>query len=127
MMRSDSARKRVSASLIHIAIVDPDPRMAVLAVLLKPRLAVTVAVSASEALAALKHLAPHIVIVNVDLPDVRGSEFCRILHARFPGCPIVVVTGVDAPENLREVTNLPIDAFFRKPVRADPLIEHLAS
>ena len=127
MMRSDSMRKRVSASPIHIAIVDPDPRMAVLAVLLKPRLAVTVAASAAEALAALKHLAPHIVIVNVDLPDLRGGEFCRILRARFPGCPIVVVTGVESSENLREVTDLPLDGFFRKPVRTDQLIEHLAA
>ena len=52
---------------------------------------------------------PFCALVDLRLPDAPHGEAMRRLSARFPGIPMIVVTGYDVPPPL------PHEAFFTKP------------
>ncbi len=66
---------------------------------------------------------PHIMIVDVDLPDTTGVEFCEGLHD-LSGLPIIIVSIDDNPED--EVTAVQAlkyaDDFIQAPFTTDELV-----
>jgi two-component system NtrC family sensor kinase len=88
---------------------------------------VSVAGTAEEALAALGNPLPHLLLVDYNLPGMRGDEFCRRirmnLHTR--GIPILMMTG-SAPEIL-EIHSLDsgADDYISKLERPDVLLSRI--
>lgn len=68
---------------------------------------------------------PHILILDLMLPDGDGIELLR--HIRQRGLPILiaVVTGVGDPETLDAVQQLAPDLLLRKPVNVHSFLEWL--
>jgi AraC-like DNA-binding protein len=108
-----------------VVIIDGDPGMASLAVLLRTRLAVVRTPTASEGLLALKRMAPALVVIDVGLPDLHGADLCRGLRARFPDLPIVLVAHGPATRGVAEIVSQAIDGFFPKPLAWEPFVSHL--
>lgn len=52
-----------------------------------------VATTLSEGEAILEQGRPDVVLLDLFLPDSRGLDTCRSIHRRFPGLPVVVLTG----------------------------------
>jgi len=50
------------------------------------------AATAEEALRLVPELRPDVVLVDIDLPRMRGSELVRELAPRFPDCWLVMLT-----------------------------------
>jgi DNA-binding NtrC family response regulator len=80
---------------------------------------VTAAYSAREALDLLDEKPEiRLVVSDVRMPDVSGFDFRRVVRHRFPGLPMVMITGI--PVTSEDV--VPRDtAILQKPVAASDL------
>ena len=67
---------------------------------------------------------PDAAVLDVDMPRVDGIAVCRYLHARAPGIPVVMATGMDgmAGEALAAGTA----SLLPKPFDGDELLTALA-
>lgn len=84
-----------------ILIVDDEPaNLAAMSALLKPHFRVRVAKSGAKALSLAESIAPDLVLLDVDMPELDGYETCRRLK-HIESCinvPVVFVTGMRSEE-----------------------------
>jgi len=66
------------------------------------------------------------VVVDIKLPDIDGIKLVKIIKFKYPGIPIVLITGYADRYNLEEIRNLKIGAFLEKPFSPDDLSEQVA-
>jgi response regulator NasT len=59
---------------------------------------------------------PDLYLLDVDLEDVDGLELAATLAERGPRRPVVILTGLDAPELVERSIASGVDAFLTKPV-----------
>jgi two-component system cell cycle response regulator DivK len=87
---------------------------------------VSQAKNGAEALRKANDLLPDIILMDLSLPDIDGSDVARQLRKdpRTRRIPLVVVTG-HAPENVQSQT-LQYDAFVTKPCPPDALVDKVA-
>jgi two-component system cell cycle response regulator DivK len=80
--------------------------------------AVFEAENAAGGIAIARREKPDIIIMDVRLPDMRGSEAARILRLDKETCdiPIVFVTASVMAEGMEEVTNIANSGFIGKPI-----------
>jgi AmiR/NasT family two-component response regulator len=60
--------------------------------------------------------APDLYLLDVDLEDADGLELAAVLAATGPRRPVVILTGLDAPELVERSIASRVDAFLTKPV-----------
>ncbi|MBA3010852.1 MAG: response regulator [Proteobacteria bacterium] len=79
---------------------------------------VFVAENASSAIAIAKKEKPDIIILDVRLPDMRGTEAARILRQDKETCdiPIVFVTASVMAEGREELKGITNSGFIGKPI-----------
>jgi NarL family two-component system response regulator LiaR len=71
--------------------------------------------SGSDAVKAVTAIAPEIVVVDLDLPDMEGGEFLRSLRGRgYVGHIVVVSERIDGTSVL-DAMRLGVDAYLPKP------------
>jgi CheY-like chemotaxis protein len=65
-----------------------------------------------------KKVNPNVIIMDVRMPTMRGTEAARILRedAQTKGIPIVFVTASVMPEGLEEIREIPNTGFIGKPI-----------
>ena len=73
---------------------------------------------ASSGIAIARKEKPDIIIMDVRLPDMRGSEAAKILRQDKETCdiPIVFVTASVMPEDLEEIKGMTNSGFIVKPI-----------
>lgn len=89
---------------------------------------VAVAASAREALDALAKAVPSAIILDIQLPDMHGVEFLRVLResARLKTVPVVFISAkYTEPADRSEAMLAGAGAFFSKPVDIDELWKEL--
>jgi two-component system, cell cycle response regulator DivK len=76
------------------------------------------AVEASSAIAIARKEKPDIIIMDVRLPDMRGTEAARILRQdkETRDIPIVFVTASVMTEGIEEINDIPNTGFIGKPI-----------
>lgn len=87
------------------------------------------AFSGQSALALATEMHPHLVVLDLRLPDATGFEICEEL-ADSPhtcGTPIIIVSAMEGPDIVRQARQVGCEFYVRKPY--DPnvlltLIEH---
>jgi two-component system, cell cycle response regulator DivK len=74
--------------------------------------------NASSGIAIAKEKKPDIIIMDVRLPDMRGSEAARILRRETEtrDIPIVFVTASVMAEGREEIKDIPKTGFISKPI-----------
>ena len=65
-----------------------------------------------EALLALKHSLPDIIISDLNMPHMGGFEFLSVVRRRFPTVPVIVISGEFAEFSHPE--SVLTDAYFAK-------------
>jgi len=68
---------------------------------------------------------PHCLILDIDLPILRGEEICRILRSKHQtrDLPIIVVSQLPDPQKREmEMLQLGADVYFAKPVPTDEFL-----
>ena len=79
---------------------------------------VLVAENASSGIAIARKEKPDIIIMDMRLPDMRGSEAAKILFldSETSGIPIVFVTASVLAEGIEEIKAIPNAVFIGKPI-----------
>jgi CheY-like chemotaxis protein len=81
------------------------------------------ATTGAEALAALEHMTPDLVLLDVNLPDVSGYEVAMRMRRdpRWSSTVLVALTGFGNDVDPSLAKEAGIDAHFRKPMDFDLL------
>ncbi len=67
---------------------------------------------------------PAAIVVDIKLPDIEGTKLAKIIKFKYPGIPIILITGYADRLNPQEIKDLKVHAFLEKPFSADELAEH---
>lgn len=118
-----------TTSFQRVLVVEDDPSVAAgLTVLLEPAgVDVTVCHEGESALANVTTFHPDCVILDLDLPDMHGTEVFDRIRARFPTLPIVFSSGHADPANLQLYLDLPKVALLVKPYTSADLTAALSA
>ena len=71
--------------------------------------------------ARAKELAPDIIITDMRMPGLHGAELIRSLHTAVPACQIIVVSGFDDFEYMRQALVSKTVDYILKPIEEDAL------
>ncbi len=103
----------------HVLIVDDNPvNLQLLETILRERgYAVRAAISGQMALKAVRHQAPDIILLDINMPEMNGFQVCHALKAdpQFAGIPVIFVSAaVDTEDKLRAFEEGGVD-YVTKP------------
>ncbi len=118
----------VEAPPARILVVDDEPNIADLlsAALTYEGYQVGVAATGAEALEQVRAFRPHLVMLDVMLPDFDGNEVCRRLRNQGEHMPIVFLTARDTTEDKVEGLSLG-DDYVTKPFSIDELMARVGA
>ncbi len=68
---------------------------------------------------------PHIVIMDIDMPEMDGYETTKIIRGLSPTVPIMAVTAFAYAEDEKHILESGFDAYIAKPVNAGNLKQQL--
>ena len=80
--------------MAHILVVEDEPDLAALVAfnLRQANFEVNIAETGEQALDLASRNPPHLVILDLMLPDISGVEVCRAMKKRAPSVPVVMLT-----------------------------------
>jgi DNA-binding NtrC family response regulator len=105
------------AAPVRLLVVEDDPSVRTLLghVLADDHHVIDQAASVDEAERLAAHQRPDIVIADVVMPGRSGIDLRREFVRRFPGLPVILISGY-SPEQVAEfVARTPLTAFLPKP------------
>ncbi len=110
----------------RILVVDDEPALQrTLGPLLRSRgYDVTVAATGGQALAALASESPHIVILDLGLPDIEGTELCRRIRATSAAAVIVLSARGQEADKVLALDN-GADDYVTKPFSPEELLARI--
>ena len=128
-MQRSTLNNDVATPTLRALIVEDRPDVALGMELLLRRLGHTVVVAhrAEEALLEGEDFNPHVIFLDIGLPDVSGYDLCKDLRANQWGSKayIVAVTGHDEPTDLVRAATTGFDRHVGKPMAMATLTEIL--
>jgi two-component system OmpR family response regulator len=119
----------VSAESHRILVVDDEPNIVdVISMALRYQgFAVESAGSGAAALAAVESFRPHLIVLDVMLPDMEGFDVARRLGADRARVPIVFLTARDATEDKIRGLTIGGDDYVTKPFSLEELLARIRS
>ena len=81
--------------------------------------------SGSEALSLMGETTPDLVLCDIRLPGMDGITFLRTVRGRFPGVPIVVLTGDRELDTAVEAFRSGACDFLKKPIDPRELLSRI--
>ncbi|MGO9244017.1 MAG: response regulator [Verrucomicrobiia bacterium] len=115
----------------RILVVDDEPAIREYETALLSELGheVLVAADGTEALELARAQRPHLVLLDIMMPELSGIEVCRQLRAdpRTRDIRVIVVSAVDAKRALEESIIAGADDFLAKPIHALELMVRVRS
>jgi two-component system KDP operon response regulator KdpE len=85
---------------------------------------VDVAGSGSDALDVFEHRTPDLVVLDLGLPDLEGTEVCRRIRAKSP-VPIIVLSARSAERDKVNALDLGADDYVTKPFVPEELLARI--
>jgi two-component system KDP operon response regulator KdpE len=110
----------------RILVIDDEPqiRRALKDALLDEGYNVTTAASGEEALRTLAEARPDLILLDLLLPGIDGTEFCRTAR-QYCHAPIVVISVRDTERDKVNVLDLGADDYLTKPFGMDELLARI--
>jgi CheY-like chemotaxis protein len=82
------------------------------------RYQVEIAGNGEEALRRMSNgFAPRVVLLDMQMPGMDGLETLRILRRLHPAAKVIMCSGVDDPQKIRQAIALGAQAYLIKPVK----------
>src|SRR5437763_2106897 len=112
---------------LRVLVVDDEPNLVeVLTMALRFQgFAVESAASGREALAAVTRFKPHLLVLDVMLPDIEGFDVAARLGAQRAGLPIIFLTARDATEDKIRGLSGGGDDYMTKPFSLEELVARI--
>lgn len=68
---------------------------------------------------------PHLILLDLYMPEVDGFQACRLVKSDFDMCKtkILAISGQATEENVSRILGYGADAFLEKPMHKDQLLE----
>jgi FixJ family two-component response regulator len=66
------------------------------------------------------------VIADIGMPGMDGFELLKVVKAKVPGLPVILITGRDHPDDAALARARGSYAFFRKPFDPEALLKSVA-
>jgi two-component system, chemotaxis family, chemotaxis protein CheY len=89
------------------------------------------AAAGPSGLEAIRTLAPHIVLLDWEMPGMDGAEFTRRVRLPnsfpYPNVPIIMLAGHGEHSHVPEAMRLGVHEFLLKPVSSGALLERIVS
>jgi len=97
-------------------------------ILEKSGLEVAVAPCGEEAVRMALEDTPHLIVMDIQLPDIDGLEVTRRIRAGLADrrVPIVVVSSYAMPADRAEATEAGCDGYIEKPIDTATIVEELS-
>lgn len=116
-----------SGNKTRVLIVDDDPGVHALvsALLERANMEMISAFTAGDAAKALRaRPLPEIIVLDLMLPDVSGVELLRQMRTKevFDHIPVVILSALADPDQIREGLNAGADRYLTKPYLANNLV-----
>jgi len=106
--------------------VDDDPALQQLITTLLNRAGITPinAMNVTEARAALEDSMPDLILLDLMLPEMSGIDYLKELRAndRFEDLPVVILSALADPDQIREGLDAGADRYLTKPYLANNLL-----
>ena len=111
---------------MKILVIDDDPAMTeLLILLLQPASAdVATANSGPEGVALTKQLIPDVVTLDLMMPDMNGWQVCKAIR-EFSSVPILILSALDSPGMVAAALDAGADDYLIKPVPSNVLMAHI--
>jgi two-component system OmpR family response regulator len=111
----------------RVLVVDDEPNLleVVTMALRFQRFAVETARTGREALAAVSKFKPHLIVLDVMLPDMDGFEVAARLGAQRAGVPIIFLTARDSTEDKVRGLSGGGDDYMTKPFSLEELVARI--
>jgi CheY-like chemotaxis protein len=78
--------------------------------------------SATEALIYCDTRRPRVVVTDLSMPGLDGAVLAHWFRARYPGIPLILLTGEDALDPSFRALRTSFDAILTKPLDPEPLL-----
>jgi CheY-like chemotaxis protein len=106
----------------HILVVDDDPGVleTVALLLTAAGYKTSAAHNGFDALQKLKAITPSLILCDLDMPDMSGSELLSIIRRRFPEIPVIAMSGMYSGDSVPQ--GVIADAFYSKGQRTPPAL-----
>ncbi len=113
--------------MCKILIIDDEPSIReVLKIFFEEQgFEVHIAGNGKEALSIFKTENPHIVFLDMMLPEITGREVLHNIRAIAPQTVVIVVTGYTEEETHYMVSPLIVQGVLKKPFRLDHVEKHI--
>lgn len=115
--------------IYKILVVDdhPETRNIIVRVLKQQGYQVVAAESGVQALGIVDRERPHLILLDMMMPEMDGIETCRRIRARqeMAKVPIIMFTAVDEPEQKLAGFNAGVDDYLIKPTEPVELIDRV--
>jgi len=110
-----------------VLIVDDDPKMRELltSILENASYIVETASDGKEAIKACKKFPVDVALIDVELPDMKGTELLSALKALQPKMVRIIITGYPSIENAVTAVNEKADGYILKPFDPADLLEKI--
>jgi two-component system OmpR family response regulator len=115
------------AEVLRVLVVDDEPNIVdVISMALRHHgFDVATAETGSHALTQVREFHPHVMVLDVMLPDMEGFDVARRLAAERAGVPILFLTARDATEDKIRGLTMGGDDYVTKPFSLEELIARL--
>ena len=70
---------------------------------------------------------PDLILLDTQLPDGNGVEFCASLRRQGTYLPIIVLSGLTDEDDIERAFEAGADDYLIKPIRIGVLLEHVAA
>jgi len=108
----------------RIFVVEDDPllREAVNLILTHAGYEVSTTAVGTGAAALVTRFRPHLVLLDIRLPDISGLHVLRAIRASGHGAPVVMMTADNRPDTVRDVMAMGGNGYLLKPFEPKGLI-----
>jgi len=112
---------------MRVLVVDDEPNILdVISMALRyERFEVQTAANGREALTAVRSFRPHVILLDIMLPDMEGFEVARRLGAERAGIPIIFLTARDTTEDKVRGLTMGGDDYVTKPFSLEELVARI--
>jgi two-component system, OmpR family, response regulator len=116
-----------TADPIRILVVDDEPNIVdVISMALRFQgFEVAAAGTGAEAIAAVEEFRPHLLVLDIMLPDMEGFDVAERLAAKHSSAPILFLTARDATEDKVRGLTIGGDDYVTKPFSLEELVARI--